>query len=523
MRSRGFGLLLAAALAAGAGGPTGAEFLLPAPGATLPAELATALDRLRASGLKRGIARLADPALEGRGLGSRGLEQAGRMVAEDLAEAGLAPFGERRWLRRGWFQKVPLREVQDASGRITFRASGQTIPGLATLEGATLVLPRLAPGRITLPLVDLGHGLREPGLGHDDLRGRDLRGKAVLLRGGLPAGPAWRTEPYASRHAPADPEDRYDARLAALEAAGAALVLALEPEGPVAAATGPTYFLQAPAAPPPELPPLVRVSPAVARTLAGALEGRAELSVELEIAGTARTTVCRNVLGFLEGADPALRREAVVLGAHLDHLGRPGGVVHPGADDNASGVAALLELARAFAAGPRPRRSLVFAFWTGEETGKFGSRHYVRAPAWPLERTVAYLNLDMIGHPWTAAELEKLVRESGVPDPQGLLGRIAVADFIEPGVAAGAPWLGPLLARAGGGLGLPLHLDWTDGRHGGSDYQPFARAGVPFVRFFGNYFPDYHRPGDTAERIDPAQVLKMARLAMATTWLLANP
>jgi hypothetical protein len=97
-----------------------------------------------------------------------------------------------------------------------------------------------------------------------------------------------------------------------------------------------------------------------------------------------------------------------------------------------------------------------------------------------------------------------------------------VEDFIEPGVARSAPWLGPVLPEAGRGLGLPLHLDWTDGVNGGSDYKPFARAGLPFVRFFGNYFPDYHKPGDTPERLDPAQVLKMARLAFATAWLLAE-
>ena len=107
------------------------------------------------------------------------------------------------------------------------------------------------------------------------------------------------------------------------------------------------------------------------------------------------------MIGVLAGSDPKLRDEAVVLGAHLDHLGRSGDVVFPGADDDASGVSALLEVARAFAdLESRPRRTLVFAFWTGEEDGKFGSGHYARHPLWPLARTVAYVNLDMIGHPW---------------------------------------------------------------------------------------------------------------------------
>ena len=78
-----------------------------------------------------------------------------------------------------------------------------------------------------------------------------------------------------------------------------------------------------------------------------------------------------------------------------------------------------------------------------------------------------------------------------------------------------------MLRRAGPGVGLAIHLDRTDGRHGGSDYRSFALEHVPFVRFFGNFFPDYHEPGDTAERLDPAQVQRLARFCFATAWLLA--
>ncbi len=94
--------------------------------------------------------------------------------------------------------------------------------------------------------------------------------------------------------------------------------------------------------------------------------------------------------------------------------------------------------------------------------------------------------------------------------------------FIEPGVASFAPDLGPLLARAGSAAGLALHLDWTEGVGGGSDYRDFARARVPFVRFFGNFHPDYHRPGDTPASIDPDQVRRVARLGLAAAWLAAD-
>jgi Zn-dependent M28 family amino/carboxypeptidase len=282
-------------------------------------------------------------------------------------------------------------------------------------------------------------------------------------------------------------------------------------------------FLGPPEAPPADGPLLLRIPAAKGEELLPALARATGATATFTTGGTLLPMTSRNVLAVLPGSDPDLAREAVVLGAHYDHLGQRGGQTLPGADDNASGVAGLLEIARAFAAAPqRPKRTLVFAFWTGEEEGRFGSSHFVRHPRWPLARTVAYLNLDMIGHPWTREEIRKLVEEARFDGAGEFLARVRTEDFIEPGVASGAPWLGPLLATAGSGLGLPLHLDWTDGLHGGSDYKPFARAGVPFVRFFGNFFPDYHKPGDTAARLDPAQVLKVTRLAYATAWLLVD-
>src|SRR5581483_12197870 len=104
-----------------------------------------------------------------------------------------------------------------------------------------------------------------------------------------------------------------------------------------------------------------------------------------------------NLVALLEGADPAVRREVVAIGAHLDHLGRVGDSVFYGADDNASGVAALVEVARALRAGPRPRRSVLFLVFAGEEMDLVGSRYFTAHPTVPLERIVAYVNLDMVG------------------------------------------------------------------------------------------------------------------------------
>jgi Zn-dependent M28 family amino/carboxypeptidase len=282
-------------------------------------------------------------------------------------------------------------------------------------------------------------------------------------------------------------------------------------------------------------PPLVPVSPVVADTLLASL-GLTSQSAEtsrprdlpsvtatIRVSGTETLTWGRNVVGVIAGSDPKLRDEAVVIGAHMDHLGRAGDRLYPGADDNASGVAALLEIARGFAASPRrPARTLVFAFWTGEEEGHLGAAHYCRHPAWPLDRTAVYLNLDMIAHPWLRAEIEKLVADTGLERGDEFLKAVDPSRFIELGLAEWAPDVGQVLLSAARGLGLALHLDRTDGRSGGSDYREFARRGVKFVRFFGNYFDGYHEPADRVEALDPEQVLRVARLALASAWLLAG-
>lgn len=523
--------LLAALLWAGPPGfaqAQSADFLLPDPDAKPPAALTLALKGLRANALAVHINFLASPRLEGRGLGTRGLELGAEYLAARLAEAGLQPFGEGAARTPTWFQGVPYRELGQPSGIATIRfAQGDPLRLTSGTEG---LFPKRAPGSVSAPLVFAGYGIQEPELGHDDFRDLDLKGKAVLFLGALPPGAAWRKSPFLARYAPENPEDRHDARLEVLRKRGAVLAIAIEedfPEpGKAARKAAEPAFLDPAGVAPPEGPGLMRIPAAKGKALLARLgidgvqpKVLAGCTLTLDSAGTVREQSSRNVLAILPGSDPALGKEAVVLGAHYDHLGRVDGVIRPGADDNASGVAALLEISRAFAP-LKPRRTLVFAFWTGEEEGKFGSSHYVRQPRWPLARTAAYLNLDMIGHPWTAEEIRKLVTDARLDRGEAFLAR--PEDFIEPGVATSAPWLGPVLATAGSGVGAPLHLDWTDGLHGGSDYRPFARAGIPFVRFFGNFHPDYHQPGDTPDRLDPAQVLKITRLAFATAWLLAD-
>lgn len=511
------------------------RFVLPKAGEASPAPLRAALDGVRADALRAHVSFLASTPLAGRGLGSDGLEAALEYGAAQLALVGVAPYGAADGKgARTFFQPVPMREIREPGGSVEIeRRAGEATARRTFVHGVDVVVPPQPARSVSGPLVFAGYGLRESSPARDDYRGLDVKGKIVVLREGLPPGEAWSSKELVEKYAAGDSEERWAAKLETATALGAVAVLAVEGNDWAARLLGnekPATFAFRSMTEGPLADPLVaRCAPVVLEALLGA-PPRAEeapralpASATLRATALERTGLSRNVVGILTGSDPALKDEAVVLGAHADHLGRVDGVIHPGADDNASGVAALLEIARAFASSPvRPKRTLVFALWTGEEEDKIGSGHWVRNPLWPLAKTAVYLNFDMIAHPWKAEEIRDLVASAKLPGAEAFLAAARPDTFIEPGVATFAPDLGPLLARAGSAADLALHLDWTGGASGGSDYRDFARARVPFVRFFGNFHPDYHRPGDTPASVDPDQVRRVTRLGLATAWLAAD-
>ncbi|MBP1625854.1 MAG: aminopeptidase [Holophagaceae bacterium] len=462
-------------------------------------DLKTALDGVDAARIKAHIQFLADPKQQGRGLGTRGLARTERYLHAQMKALGLQPVPGQASM----VQPVPLRRISRLGGTLQ-------LSGLKLQHGEACRMPQRAPEVMEGELIQVGYGIQEPELGHDDLKGLDLKGKIVLLRGGVPEGKAWRTPERLERWASPKLGERYDARLALLEKAGARAVIAFEEE--LEPLSEEVFFRPEAGVRTSEEPPLVRVKGALP-SLAPGSRGRVEITGKVE-----RWTQA-NLIGYLPGRG----QEALVIGAHMDHLGMAGGLLHPGADDNASGVSALLEIIRALAGSSEATRCpIIFAFWTGEEDGKFGSGHYTRHPLWSMEHTRAYLNLDMIGHPWTAEELRKRLEEVAPGQSAALLARIHPEDFNDPGYAAWTPGLAQVLDRAGRASGMALLLDPGDGASGGSDYRDFARLRVPFIRFFGNFFPDYHLPGDTAAALDPAQVRRMARLALATAWFLSH-
>lgn len=226
-----------------------------------------------------------------------------------------------------------------------------------------------------------------------------------------------------------------------------------------------------------------------------------------------------NVVGVLEGTDPKLKTEAIVIGAHYDHLGRGGsgslaqreGQVHYGADDNASGVAGLLELARLFSA-ERPRRTIVFIAFGGEEEGLLGSNFYVNHPVMPLNQTVAMINMDMIGR----LKDNKLI-VGGVGTSQEWRSLVEAANSnTKMTVSTGAQAEGgrsaiesmPVVVGANGRAVVslnstqPFALTLSEDGYGPSDHASFYLKQVPVLFFWTGTHEDYHKPSDTAERIN---------------------
>jgi aminopeptidase YwaD len=237
-----------------------------------------------------------------------------------------------------------------------------------------------------------------------------------------------------------------------------------------------------------------------------------------------------NVIGILDGSDPTLKKEVIVIGAHYDHLGRGGegslapkeGDIHYGADDNASGTAGVLELARFFSEQrPRPRRTLMFIAFSGEEEGLLGSNYYVNHPIIPLANTVAMINMDMIGR----MKDNKLII-GGVGTAQGwrdLTARSNVETSFKPTSESNRPYAiargngTPVIAANGELIGSytprqAFVLTLNEDGFGPSDHSSFYAKQVPVLFFWTGTHEDYHKPSDTADKInyeDEARILSL--------------
>jgi aminopeptidase YwaD len=399
---------------------------------------------------------LADDRLEGRAVGTDGERCAADYLVSQFAALGLEPGGPEG----SWFQTFQIRRGAELG------AANRLVVGGRVFEPGREWTPLgfSASGSVAGEPVYGGHLLSSPGNPADDFARMDISGRLVVVEWGDPDAPhgmSLRGDPH------------FKATVAA--GRGAAAMLMLAPEGMELPALDDEARAQVGI-------PAAMVSGALAATVREALVGGTSARLETDVRVT--TAEARNVLALLPGASPALANEVVIVGAHYDHLGFGGEgslapderAVHNGADDNASGTAALIEIARALTEGPRPARSVLFIAFTGEERGLWGSARFVAEPTFALDDVVAMLNLDMVGR---------------VVDD-------AVTIF---GFGTAAEW-DHVVDGANAAMADPLRIAKAPDGYGPSDHASFYGQGVPVLHVFSNTHEDYHRPSDDWEKVN---------------------
>jgi peptidase M28-like protein len=455
-----------------------------------------AVESITAEDVMRRIALIADDSMLGRANPSTGLELTAGYVASEFRRLGLSPAGENngymqrfglsRWVIDTEISTVELStKLQRASVRVGVDARylDGRIPA-APLVGRGVVISGLRAraadlgDRFVMVAIDYSRPL-PPSLTREVLDLAAAGPKAVFLisnRDSATFAERLRTGGLPRYARDSDPSDTLAPILEVHERS----------VGPVLAAAGidPTR--------------LRRLPPAKPRMVA-------DLTVELRLG---RKILSRgqvpNVIGKLEGSDPVLRQEYLVYSAHIDHIGVSPGQpdsINNGADDNASGVAGLLELAEAFSQpGARPKRSLLFLAPSAEEPGLLGSAHFTEHPTVPLQSMVADINMDLIGRNWPDSVIAVGLEQSDLGET---LRKVAATH--------------PELQMT------PIRDRWPEERiFYRSDHYNFARKGVPILFFTSGTHPDYHRPSDEPGRINGEKESRMVRLLFHLGSTIAN-
>lgn len=450
----------------------------------------------------RDVKALADPRMEGRGPGTAGLDSAAHYLAHRMKTIGLAPGGDAG----SWFQEMEVTTGVKVGEPCALEVGGTRFAAGEAMQP----LGFSTNGRLRAPVVFAGYGITAPGYDYDDYAGIDARDKLVLVLAQEP-GEMDSTSRFDGSVNTAHAELRTKAIVAREHGALGLLVV----NGPRHHAGEPlraprtdgagymTSGLLAAAISEEAADAIVRSAGTNLRTLQEAIDlhGRPH-SLALPESATVTVTLqrtraaIRNVVGVLPGSDTT---RTLVVGAHYDHLGYGGEsslapdarVAHVGADDNASGVAALLAVAeRAVAAaraGKRLPHALVFCAFTGEEMGLVGSSHFVDDPARPLPTIEAMINMDMVGR----------LRA----------GKLSVMGV---GTAAEFPALLENVNREAG-----FDLKTASDGYGPSDHSSFYKRKVPVLMLFTGAHADYHKPTDTWDKVHANGIARVSRFASA--------
>jgi hypothetical protein len=439
------------------------------------------------------VKRLSSEEMKGRGTGTPGLDKAAAYISKEFRAAGLQPIGAKGFLLP--FPVTTRARLADGN-RFEYLLNGTSVQLKLSQDFAPLSFS--GSGTVTAPVVFAGYGITAPEYGYDDYAGLAAEGKIVLIL----------------RHEPQEYDDKsvfsgrvytehaqFFSKAVNARAHGAAGVVMIHDQANHSPNSEQLEAFIETVGPAEAEIPFVQVKASVAEewvNAAGMSLGEIQaqidrklrpksfpfpdhlrVSIESRVERTMKNVF--NVAGFLPGSTS----EYIIVGAHYDHLGLgeqysmsaadAGKAIHPGADDNASGAAGVVELARTMARRPQSRRGVLFLCFAGEELGLLGSSFYGGRPALPLADAVAMINMDMIGR-----ARDRKVYVGGTSTGSGLRARIE-----------------RIAAR------YPFELDLTDSvGYGSSDHTSFTARQVPALFFFTGLHGDYHRPTDTWDKID---------------------
>jgi hypothetical protein len=486
------------------------------PGAQpVPVDLKIGFGAIKTGDAKRILTYLATKC-EGRGTGQKGFERAAKFVAGEFKRAGLKPIGDRG----SYFQKTEVSAGWDI--RIKFRGPG----GMLELGPTNYQFIHNNSRRFDGPMTISGLPvfIEYAGKPAKLPQATGLKEKVVLLH--------FRGDPFSDDSEAENAEAFFEALANAKPAAtiliedkfeewqkriltkagffrGPLWSLKGEPVRAMGSGYG-TISIR-------ELQALLKTAGVSNLTVPS--PGSAAITfgsepLDLKITGHLEMVTTENVLGLLEGSDPVLKSEYIVVGAHLDHFGIQDGRIYPGADDDASGSTAVIEVARAMAANPkRPRRSIVFVTFFGEEQETLGSRYFVAHPPVPLDKVVAMLQMDNVGRASDGPQQQEkptIDRASENMDTVRLVGSRRASTELD-----------DVIRKLNAFVGLHL-LNDAEYAFPRSDQTNFARKGIPVCWWFTGYNLDYHEPTDTVDKIDWLKLTSIAKHVYLSAHALAD-
>jgi len=488
-------------------------------------------------------------------------------------------------MERSYFQEFTLKEISEAKTSLTVEvAKGATTKARTFESGLDFMSMLSSQENISGPLVFVGYGIKEPSIGWNELKGLNLKDKIVLVLSEAPGkddpkSPFNQKKELKDKYFPQAPARQMMAfmrrgsrgfnKLEEIYKQGPAAVLVVQNIGKDADVYNLLTATQN--RQPADDKPIIKrprarmVIPGARDMMAGMMGGSnvptlnitremANLILEntgktidelkktiettykpasrdlpgarVSINSTAKVNLVRamNVIGYIEGSDPKLKDEYFVVGAHFDHLGRWEDYIFNGSDDNGSGSVGVMTMARAIALNPvKPKRTIVFCLWTGEEKGLLGSRYYVQNPIFPIEKTVGYLNYDMISRPFDEQTMGRYTRMLNVQGVEDIIKQIRPGYFVTVNATKDSGFY-ELQQEMNKYVGLDLFIRESElgEGSGGSDHSSFASVKKPYVYYMTAMHPDYHQTSDSPDKASGELLSKVIKLGYLTVFAYAD-